>query len=222
MSPRLAGLGLSLLLPALAAAQQATLSFVGTVQKVQAGTAYPALGSTITGTFVFDYAPGQSSTGGLPGEGASYAYHQFAGPPYGLSADYTGLGAVSGNLAIEVFDDGSRLFPNEVPNDTASLTTKRNNVLYSLQLSGPNASFAGTAIPSKATWESFWTQATFIIRDGNVSFGQSTLTASVSSVSVTVVPEPAQWALFGIGLAALTVRHHARARQSARFSRQRA
>lgn len=193
--------------PLWANAQLATVQFTGTVDSVQAGTPYGALGSTITGTFVFDYSPAHYTSGTFPVMGPGYRYYEYFGSSYGFSGSFAQWSGPSVVAAVEVFDNETSGWPQPYTGDIVWLATKRLNVNYGLELMGPDSSFSGNAIPAPQTLVSFWSSARFFINDHNLSGGAlPTLTASISNVTVTVVPEPASWTMLASGLLALVVR----------------
>lgn len=187
-----------------------TITFSGTVQSVQAGTPYPAIGTTVSGTFVFDDDPAHYTSGSFPIEGPGYAFYEYNGAPYGLSLTLADRTIDTSYGGVEVFDNGSLTSPLDAPTDTMRFSTKKSNVSYSLRMSGPNDSFAGSALPSLSTLATFWHTAQLVVRDLNISFGQPTLTAGISSVSISAVPEPSTGALMltGLAAAAFCLRRH--------------
>lgn len=196
-----------LIAPLCASAQLATVQFTGIVDSVQAGTPYGGLGSTITGTFVFDYSPTTYTSGTFPVMGPGYRYYEYFGSSYGFSGSFAQWSGPSVVAAVEVYDNETSGWPQPYTGDIVWLATKRLNVNYGLELMGPDSSFSGNAIPAPQTLASFWTSAQFFIKDNNrPSSALTTLTASITNVTVTVVPEPTTWAMFASGLLALVAR----------------
>jgi hypothetical protein len=170
-----------------------TLNFTAITELSQPGSTFPPVGTEISGSFVFDYDPASYSRFSFPGEGATYSGYGYSSGVHSWSAQLGTATVSTPYISIEVFDNGSKLFPETFPSDAIGFSTKKLNVGYSIFLFGPNGSFETSDIPSLATIESFWTSGTLTVRDYN-SF-TTVLTARVTSVSALTVPEPATYTL---------------------------
>jgi hypothetical protein len=176
-----------------AMAAQTTLNFTAITEFALPGSTFPSAGTEISGSFVFDYDPTKYSRFSFPGEGATYSGYEYFSGLYGWFAQLGAMTVSTPYIGMEVFDNGSKLFPDTVPSDAIGFSTKKLNVGYSVFLFGPNGSFETSDIPSLATIESFWTSGILTVMDYN-SF-TTMLTARVTSVSALTVPEPATYAL---------------------------
>lgn len=186
------------LLPASVRAEQVALDFTATVSLDDAG--YAPVGSVITGHYVFDRDPASFTSQAvdprfLLGEaGTDYFYLSSMGEtrvqfPSGSPDLSRGL------RAIEVTDNVSWAEPSM---DSVSFLHKFNAISYFLDLRGPDTSFAGTALPSNSWLSNGWTEGYFMMQD---PFHSSTvLSARVTSLVVSPVPEPATAALMLAGL----------------------
>lgn len=199
---------LAALLPVLVSAAPTTLAFSAVIESVIPDAGFPGLGTTITGAVTFDYDPSQFSTY-KPDSEPDYTGYQYAGAPILWTAAFGGTTFSHPFLSVEVFDNGSQTLPAFAPTDTVMFSTKKNNVVYSLRLFGPNTSFSGSGIPSPATLEGFWNSGVLLIDDydrvGDPTGlgGFNVLSASVSAVSVSAVPEPQAYAMMLLGVGAL-------------------
>jgi hypothetical protein len=204
---------LALALPALSAwATTYSVNFQATVNLTTPGSSLPAPGSMIAGAISYSDSPEHSSSQPVPGEGPGYANYSFSGGPFQYEVQ-SSAGTITSNLfVIEVFDQGSLLIPSDFPTDSIVFGTKLQNVYYGLFLTGPNETFSGSGIPTDATLNSDWSSARFVIWDQN---NFTSLDASVTNLSVTVVPEPAAWLLLLAGLSALATRVAPRSRVDA-------
>ena len=203
------------LLPVLACAAPTTVTFSAVTESVIPGTGFPEVGTTITGAVTFDYDLSPLSIY-KPDSLPSYTGYEYAGAPILWTAVLEGTTFSHPYLGVEVFDNDSQTFPSLGLTDAVLFSTKRANVSYSLQLFGPTTSFSGSGIPSAGTLEGFWNSGVLLINDYNRvgDFtgleGFTVLSASVSSISVSAVPEPQAYAMmfFGVGLVVALVRRH--------------
>jgi len=165
----------ALLLPALAQAAPVALTFTATVNTTS-GT-FPAVGSTLTGTYFYDSDPAIYSQLSIPPLAGHYLGYETVDTPYGVSLQWASgtLDLSQGGVAIEIYDD--------LPTDSASFNVKRQNVSYNLTLFGPETSFTGTALPSPGWLSGGWSGGSFTIRSG--ASGRL-LTATIVSITTSV------------------------------------
>ncbi|KQU74986.1 MULTISPECIES: PEP-CTERM sorting domain-containing protein [unclassified Rhizobacter] len=189
------------LLPASVRAEQVALDFTATVWLDTAG--YAPVGSVISGHYVFDRDPASFTSQPvdpryLQGEsGTDYFYTARTGDTR-LQFPSGSPDVSKGFRAIEVIDNTTWTGPTT---DSVSFLQKTLGVSYYLDLRGPDTSFSGTALPTNSWLSGGWTQGYFSIQD---PFHTSTvLSAQVTSLSVSLVPEPATAALMLVGLAGL-------------------
>lgn len=194
-----AALAACALLPAVHA-EQVALDFSSTVWLDEAG--YAPVGSAVTGHYLFDLDPASFTSQAIDPRfldataGTSYAYTnptsenrvQFPSGSPDLSL---------GSRHAAVYDNWK--WSDGTVVDGVSFLQTRNGVTYELALFGPDTSFTGTAFPTNGWLSRGWTEGYFMVQD---SFHSGTvLSANVTSLSVSPVPEPATAALMLAGLA---------------------
>lgn len=211
MNLRTVAFSAAIFLPCLAVAAPTTVTFAAVTEFVRSGTAFPGVGTFITGSFVFDYDPSKYTKFSYTSLGLDGAGYEYFGAPYNWTADLGNVVFTTPYLGVEAISNGvPRLFPLPVwPGDAVSFATKRQNVGYSVQLFGPADSFDGADIPSPTVLKSFWTSAIFEINDYNRNGDYRFLTARVTDISVlsvTAVPEPTELSLMLSGLVLVLLR----------------
>lgn len=187
----------ALLLPLAAHAEFIRLDFTGTVT-TSVGDVEP-LGSTVTGSWVFDTDPGlYSNIYTDPVEGAHYTGYVVNGFHYGFSLP--GWTEPTHFSIFDVYDNGSQRYPALYPNDAVVFNASRPNADTFLTLLGPDTSFAGTAIPTADWLRGGWTSGAFSIAAPEIG---NLMVANITGITVSAVPEPATALLMLGGVGAL-------------------
>ncbi|KQU74985.1 MULTISPECIES: PEP-CTERM sorting domain-containing protein [unclassified Rhizobacter] len=190
------------LLPASVRAEQTAVDFAATVRLDTAGHA--PVDSVITGHYVFDRDPASFTSQAIDprfldaAAGTDYVYTHLASEnrlqfPSG-SPDLS-----RGSRVVEVYDNWK--WSDGTVVDGVAFLQKTNGVTYELALFGPDTSFSGTAFPANGWLSSGWTAGYFTMHDA--FHGSAVLSAVVTSLSVSPVPEPATAILMLAGVAGL-------------------
>jgi hypothetical protein len=213
LTPRSFALGAAIFLPCLAVAAPTTVTFSAVTEFVLAGTAFPAVGTLITGSVVFDYDPSKYTKSSLYFLGLDGYWYTYSGAPYNWSANFDGTSfSGPGFVSIDVMVNSiPRLTPLPAwQGDGVVFATKSLNVGYSVQLFGPVNSFSfAQDIPSPNILESFWTIGTLEVNDYNRIGHPTVLTARVTDISVSgvsAVPEPTELSMMLAGLGLMLMR----------------
>jgi hypothetical protein len=189
------------LLPTAVRAEQVALDFTATVWLDTAG--YAPVGSVISGHYVFDRDPASFTSQAVDPRflhgtaGTDYFYIARTGETR-LQFPSGSPDVSKGFRAIEVTDNSTWSTPAM---DNVSFLQKTLGVSYYLDLLGPDTSFAGTALPTNSWLSSGWTQGYFTIQD--LAHTSTVLSANVTSLTVSLVPEPATAVLMLAGIAGL-------------------
>jgi hypothetical protein len=175
--------------------------YSGVVTSTSGGIDAPALGSTVMGRVVFDNEPAPYlSCVGAP-QTPQYAARCLSGAPYGSSLQTSVTTVLRDSLALEVFDNDLTPAGFSTPGDLISFSARQGPIFYSLMLFGPVSSFAGTSLPTIAAIESLLPDALVYGAGSSLPNASPSFQATLTSFSVSVVPEPAPLAALLLGLA---------------------
>lgn len=192
-----------ILVPQVVFATPISLTFTATIQSVDPAGPFATASGSFAGGAIFDSVGTPITNSSYPDVnygffGTPYVFYVnvSAAPPWASSINVSGMPASGNNyVTVDVADNGAAgLFAS----DTVWFGTKASGVVYSIQFSGPNSSFASGEIPSVATLASFYTSATVRFTD---SAGTNFLVANVDSAQFTPVPIPLPLALLVSGMA---------------------
>lgn len=190
------------LLPAGVRAEQVAVDFSSTVWLDRAG--YAPVDSVISGHYVFDRDPASFTSQAIDPrflDATAGTNHLYTDPSSENRLQFpSGSPDLShASRAVAVYDNWK--WSDGTVVDGVSFLQKINGVTYELALFGPDTSFIGTAFPANGWLSSGWTEGYFMIQD---PFHNSTaLSARVTSLSVSPVPEPATAMLMLAGIAGL-------------------
>lgn len=189
------------------------VNFAATVTFTAPGSPYEGFAAPVTGSYFFDYDPATYTVAVNPGEGSNWGGYEYLGAPYGLTSNLPGLSPAipTGALGVEVYDNGSLLPANGIFNDSIFFGAKQNAISYVLALNGPNSTFATNVLPSATVLGGPWSTRSFVVRDRSLNV---VLQANVTSIQVSLVPEPTTQLslLFGLLAIAAFMASHGRAR----------
>ncbi|NKI94944.1 PEP-CTERM sorting domain-containing protein [Rhizobacter sp. SG703] len=190
------------LLPAGVRAEQTAVDFAATVRLDAAGHA--PVDSVITGHYVFDRDPASFTSQPIDPRfldataGTDHLYIDPASENW-LQFPSGSPDLARGGRSVAVYDNWR--WSDGTVVDGISFMQKTNGVTYELALFGPDTSFIGTAFPANGWLSSGWTEGYFTMHDA--FHGSTVLSAVVTRLSVSPVPEPATAILMLAGVAGL-------------------